>query len=39
LARLIEVASLQTKLKLSGYNAASEFTERLAAHMNVGKGL
>ena len=39
LARLTEVASLHTKLKLSGYNAASEFTERLAAHMNVGKGL
>ncbi len=39
LARLIEVASLQTKLRSSGYNAASEFTSRLAAQMNVGKGL
>lgn len=33
LARLIEVAAFQTKLKLSGYNAAQELNERLIAHM------
>ncbi len=35
LARLIEVAAFQTKLKLSGYNAAQELNERLIAHMNT----
>lgn len=39
IARLIEVAALQTKLRLGGYNAAHDFTSRLAAQMNVGKGL
>ena len=34
LARLIEVAAYQTKLKLSGYNAAQELNERLIAQMN-----
>ncbi len=33
LARLIEVAAYQTKLKLSGFNAAHELNERLIAHM------
>jgi HPr kinase/phosphorylase len=33
LARLIEVAAYQTKLKMSGYNAAQELNERLIAHM------
>src|SRR6266516_7752503 len=33
LARLIEVAAFQTKLKLSGYNAAQELNERLIAKM------
>ena len=33
LARLIEVAAYQTKLKNSGYNAAQELNERLIAHM------
>jgi len=37
LARLIEVAAFQTKLKMSGYNAARELNERLIAHMNPGK--
>jgi HPr kinase/phosphorylase len=36
LARLIEVAAYQTKLKMSGYNAAQELNERLIAHMNPG---
>jgi HPr kinase/phosphorylase len=36
LARLIEVAAFQTKLKLSGYNAAQELNERLIAHMSPG---
>jgi HPr kinase/phosphorylase len=35
LARLIEVAAFQTKLKLSGYNAAQELNERLIAHMSI----
>jgi HPr kinase/phosphorylase len=35
LARLIEVAAFQTKLKLSGYNAAQELNERLIAHMTI----
>ncbi|HUA65188.1 MAG TPA: HPr(Ser) kinase/phosphatase [Alphaproteobacteria bacterium] len=34
LARLIEVAAFQTKLKLSGYNAAQELNDRLIAHMS-----
>ncbi|HEX3623951.1 MAG TPA: HPr(Ser) kinase/phosphatase [Verrucomicrobiae bacterium] len=33
LARLIEVGAFQTKLKLSGYNAAQELNDRLIAHM------
>ncbi|HTJ00764.1 MAG TPA: HPr(Ser) kinase/phosphatase [Dongiaceae bacterium] len=33
LARLIEVAAFQTKLKLSGYNPAKEFNDRLIAQM------
>ena len=37
LARLIEVAAYQTKLKISGYNAAQELNERLIAQMNAGK--
>jgi HPr kinase/phosphorylase len=36
LARLIEVAAYQTKLKKSGYNAAHELNERLLAQMNPG---
>jgi len=36
LARLIEVAAYQTKLKKSGYNAAQELNERLIAQMNPG---
>ena len=37
LARLIEVAAFQTKLKLSGYNAAQELNEKLIAHMAGGE--
>jgi HPr kinase/phosphorylase len=33
LARLIEVAAFQTKLKMSGYNPAKELNERLVARM------
>jgi HPr kinase/phosphorylase len=33
LARLIEVAAYQTKLKNAGFNAAQELNERLIAHM------
>jgi HPr kinase/phosphorylase len=33
LARLVEVAAFQTKLKLSGYNPAQELNERLIAQM------
>ncbi len=33
LARLIEVAAFQTKLKISGYNAAQELNDRLIAAM------
>jgi HPr kinase/phosphorylase len=33
LARLIEVAAFQTKLKLSGYNPARELNDRLIAKM------
>jgi HPr kinase/phosphorylase len=36
LARLIEVAAYQTKLKMSGHNAARELNERLIAHMSPG---
>ncbi len=36
LARLIEVAAFQTKLKLSGYNAAEDLNERLIARMTPG---
>src|SRR5437867_1659302 len=34
LARLIEVAAFQTKLKLSGYNPARELNDRLIARMS-----
>src|SRR5436189_2992862 len=34
LARLIEVAAFQTKLKLSGYNPAKELNDRLIAQMS-----
>lgn len=34
LARLIEVAAFQTKLKLTGYNPAKELNERLIAKMS-----
>ena len=37
LARLIEVAAFQTKLKLSGYNPAKELNDRLIAQMTAGK--
>jgi HPr kinase/phosphorylase len=36
LARLIEVAAFQTKLKASGYNPAKELNERLIAKMTKG---
>jgi HPr kinase/phosphorylase len=36
LARLIEVAAFQTKLKLSGYNAAKELNDRVLAQMASG---
>lgn len=35
LARLIEVAAFQTKLKLSGYNPAKELNDRLIAKMSA----
>lgn len=35
LARLIEVAAFQTKLKLTGYNAAKEFNARLITQMSA----
>jgi HPr kinase/phosphorylase len=35
LARLIEVAAYQTKLKNAGFNAAHELNERLIAHMTT----
>ena len=35
LARLIEVAAFQTKLKISGYNPAKELNERLIAKMSA----
>ena len=34
LARLIEVAAFQTKLKMSGYNAAQDLNDRLIGHMS-----
>lgn len=37
LARLVEVAAYQTKLKQSGYNPAKELNERLIAKMTEGK--
>jgi len=37
LARLIEVAAFQTKLKLAGHNAAQELNDRLIAHMSHGE--
>jgi HPr kinase/phosphorylase len=37
LARLIEVAAFQTKLKKSGHNAAQELNDRLIAHMSQGQ--
>jgi HPr kinase/phosphorylase len=36
LARLVEVAAFQTKLKISGYNPAKELNERLLAQMAPG---
>ena len=36
LARLVEVAAYQTKLKMSGHNAAQELNDRLIAHMSPG---
>jgi len=39
LARLIEVAAFQTKLKLSGYNAAKELNDRLLKQMSAGNRL
>jgi HPr kinase/phosphorylase len=39
LARLIEVAAFQTKLKMSGYNAAEDLNQRLIAHMVPGQVL
>jgi HPr kinase/phosphorylase len=39
LARLIEVAAFQTKLKMSGYNAAKELNDRLVAQMASGHKL
>src|SRR5258706_214768 len=39
LARLIEVAAFQTKLKISGYNPAKELNDRLIARMTSHRGL
>lgn len=39
LARLIEVAAFQTKLKASGYNSAKELNDRLIAKMSAGSKL
>jgi HPr kinase/phosphorylase len=36
LARLVEVAAFQTKLKMSGYNAAKELNDRLISQMSGG---
>jgi HPr kinase/phosphorylase len=38
LARLIEVAAFQTKLKASGYNPAKELNDRLISKMASGQG-
>lgn len=38
IARLIEVAAFQTKLKSSGFNAAKEFNSRLIEKMTSGSG-
>ena len=35
LARLIEVAAFQTKLKMSGYNPAKELNDRLISRMSI----
>ena len=35
LARLVEVAAFQAKLRILGYNPAKELDERLIAHMNA----
>jgi HPr kinase/phosphorylase len=37
LARLIEVAAFQTKLRWAGHNAAQELNDRLIAHMSHGQ--
>jgi len=39
LARLIEVAAFQTKLKMSGYNSAKELNQRLLAQMSQSQKL
>ena len=39
LARLIEVAAMQTKLKSTGYNPAKELNDRLIAQMAVKKSI
>jgi HPr kinase/phosphorylase len=39
LARLVEVAAFQTKLKLSGYNPAKELNDMLIARMQKAQGL
>src|SRR5205809_5383058 len=39
LARLIEVAAFQTKLKLSGYNPVKKLNDRLIARMTANQGL
>src|SRR5690349_3237212 len=39
LARLIEVAAFQTKLKISGYNPAKELNDRLIARMTGNRAL
>lgn len=39
LARLVEVAAYQTKLKHSGYNPAKEFNDRLIAKMTQNKSI
>jgi HPr kinase/phosphorylase len=36
LARLIEVAAFQTKLKAAGYNPAKELNQRLIERMKAG---
>ncbi len=39
LARLVEVAAFQTKLKMSGYNSAKELNDRLLAQMSAAQKL